>query len=508
MPRKGFEKARSGCITCKARKVKCDEAWPECLRCRISARICGGYRPPPPGSFSWNSLLQIRPSTIPCSGSSSAELRGLDFFRCIVAPALTNPLGNSFWKRSVCQVAVQEPATRYAVLAIGSLYERFDPLPDDPSTSDAYRAAVRYYNKALREVATSEHLGADTVLLISILFTCVEFLRGNAIAAIEHCRHAIHILSSTTQASPDTSAIIHHLSIFPLFFGATLSDFPPLRNPKGPSHHIHDLPRAVETLDWLMSKSVRLVRTFDPYRLGAIDIAEIPSSLILTQHELCRDLETWYTKFSALVQNFKPNDENRALLRILEMRWNICKIWVNIASYQDETFCDTFRDEFECIIKLAREDAASRSLSEPERPSVFKFEMGLSPLLHFILLKCRFLHLRLEALELLGSLACVRESLWDTRWMYAIGRRFIEREHGLKLLPWLANHGLERMHLDYALPSDDKRIRDSWLEDETQFHLDCNGSMVKRRRICFYVCDEVPGKVRIVRDWVYLSENC
>ncbi|KAI0551741.1 hypothetical protein F4679DRAFT_593167 [Xylaria curta] len=494
MPRKGFEKVRSGCITCKARKVKCDEARPECLRCRTSARICGGYRAPPPGSFSWSSLLQIRPSTIPCSAANSAELRGLDFFRCVVAPALTNPLGNSFWKRTVCQLALQEPATRYAVLAIGSLYEQFDLSSDAPPTSN-------------KQVATSEHLDAETILRISILFTCIEFLRGNAIAAIEHCRHGIHILDSIQQASPDTSAIIHHLSIFPFFFGATPSDFPPLRITKYPSNHCYDLSRAAETLDCLMSESTRLVRAFDPYRLGTIDMAEIPCSLITTQHELERDLDTWYTQFSILIQNSKLNDENRALLRILEMRWNVCKIWGRIASHLDEMFCDTFRDQFERIVQLAREEAASRSSSEPRKISVFKFEMGVSPLLHFVLLKCRFLQIRLEALELLRTLACVRESLWDSRLMYAIGRRFIEREHGLEPSPGSVGLELERTHLNHALPSDDKRIRDSWLDDETQFHVDRNGSRIRKRRISFYVCGEVPGGVRIVRDWIYLSEN-
>lgn len=36
-------KVRSGCTTCKQRKVKCDEAKPECLRCTKIGKICGGY---------------------------------------------------------------------------------------------------------------------------------------------------------------------------------------------------------------------------------------------------------------------------------------------------------------------------------------------------------------------------------------------------------------------------------------------------------------------------------
>lgn len=167
--------------------MKCDEGRPECLRCQTSGRVCEGYRAPPLGSFSWSSLLEVRPSTIPSSESSIAELRSLDFFRCIVAPALTSPLGKSFWTHPVCQLAIQEPATRHAVLSISLLYERFAHSTISTS-SNRQDLAVRYYNKAMRQIATSKYLDADTTLLISILFICIEFLRGNHFSAIEHCR--------------------------------------------------------------------------------------------------------------------------------------------------------------------------------------------------------------------------------------------------------------------------------------------------------------------------------
>ncbi|KAH4069175.1 hypothetical protein HBH98_012240 [Parastagonospora nodorum] len=43
-------KNRSGCKTCKIRKVKCDEEKPFCKRCTSTGRTCDGYdvtfRPP------------------------------------------------------------------------------------------------------------------------------------------------------------------------------------------------------------------------------------------------------------------------------------------------------------------------------------------------------------------------------------------------------------------------------------------------------------------------------
>ncbi|KAI0401664.1 hypothetical protein F4802DRAFT_579363 [Xylaria palmicola] len=507
MSRKGFEKVRSGCTTCKARKVKCDEGRPQCQRCRSSGRACGGYRTPPIGSFSWNDLLQVRPSTLPDSASSSTELRGLDFFRSVVAPALESPLTTSFWARRVSQLAIREPSTRHAVLAISSLYERFDPIARISPFSDDGIVAIRHYNKALRQVATANNLDADTALLTSILFTCIEFLRGNTVAAIEHCRHGTHILRSTGQVSPETSAVLHHLSIFPFFFGATLTDFPPLRNLENRPRDMLNLADAMEQLDCIMSNSVRLLRAFDSCRLGATDGAGTLSSLTMLQAELCRGLDTWHAGFTALIKGLRPSTENYSVIRLLEIRWHVCHIWVNIASEQDEMSCDRFQDQFARMVELAQEDIASRKLLRARGPATFKFEMGLSPLLHFVVLKCRFLKIRLAALRLLETYDCARESCWDAALMYAIGRRFIEREHGIQLPPRLAGVDLELFCSDSTLPSDRERIRDSYLEDESQSHVDCDGVRMTQRRIRFFMQDAVLGKVRTVRDWIYLPEK-
>jgi hypothetical protein len=36
-------RTRAGCLTCKRRRVKCDEAHPQCSRCLRAALVCEGY---------------------------------------------------------------------------------------------------------------------------------------------------------------------------------------------------------------------------------------------------------------------------------------------------------------------------------------------------------------------------------------------------------------------------------------------------------------------------------
>ncbi|PVI01753.1 hypothetical protein DM02DRAFT_654231 [Periconia macrospinosa] len=44
MTSQGIQKSKTGCITCRIRKVKCDEQKPFCKRCISTGRTCDGYR--------------------------------------------------------------------------------------------------------------------------------------------------------------------------------------------------------------------------------------------------------------------------------------------------------------------------------------------------------------------------------------------------------------------------------------------------------------------------------
>lgn len=87
--RLGAKKSRSGCITCKERRVKCDEERPECRRCLMSGRRCEGYSPSPASSAS---------SPIPDSPSMAlhvrdSEKRTYDYFLSCASHRLAGPFG-------------------------------------------------------------------------------------------------------------------------------------------------------------------------------------------------------------------------------------------------------------------------------------------------------------------------------------------------------------------------------------------------------------------------------
>ncbi|EPE04963.1 c6 zinc finger domain-containing protein [Ophiostoma piceae UAMH 11346] len=219
--RKGSKKVRSGCITCKIRKVKCDEAKPYCTRCTRTGRKCDGYldaaalairrrrrrrstHPDTSQDESTQSTPQLDTDQQYLAGLSAAgqrrgktassktslssspsvsawatsaqEKHAFDFFQNTTAPCLAGDLDAVFWRVLVLQVCHSEPAVRHAVLAISSLHEVFlRPSPSKTASvppSDASRVhefALQQYNKAIahllddmkRDKTSSEEDGGD-----------------------------------------------------------------------------------------------------------------------------------------------------------------------------------------------------------------------------------------------------------------------------------------------------------------------------------------------------------
>ncbi|PHH67178.1 hypothetical protein CDD81_2947 [Ophiocordyceps australis] len=67
-PKKEIKRrTKTGCLTCRKRRIKCDETHPTCNNCRKSKRDCLGYDPifrPQCGSGSVNSHIQPAPSSV------------------------------------------------------------------------------------------------------------------------------------------------------------------------------------------------------------------------------------------------------------------------------------------------------------------------------------------------------------------------------------------------------------------------------------------------------------
>lgn len=72
-------KSRNGCLTCKVKRLKCDESKPTCQQCRKRNVPCGGYKK----EFKWRPFEE-------CNRSAKSACKGKK-----VAPPAPRPVENS-----------------------------------------------------------------------------------------------------------------------------------------------------------------------------------------------------------------------------------------------------------------------------------------------------------------------------------------------------------------------------------------------------------------------------
>ncbi|KAI0007569.1 hypothetical protein F4779DRAFT_498806 [Xylariaceae sp. FL0662B] len=299
MARKGSPKVRTGCLTCKIRKVKCDEGKPHCKRCVTTGRKCDGYTTTTPSSsLSWHRPRHLFPGV-----DDAGEKRALQLFCQIAGPSLPGQMDPYFWTDIVIQFSSFAPAVRHSIVAIGSLYERVNSKPGSMQLLADNRFAFHHYNAAIRELKSMEN--EPLVLLVCVLFVCIEFLLGNRDAAIEHCKHGIFILenveNSCAWAKEYLSPIFRRLSVFPFFFGTSSTRFPKLL---GLDNKIpvsfKSLDEAQYYVDGLVTRTVRLVRQGDIYRLGVLRQRPVSPELLSERDSTRTMLDDWRNSFSGL----------------------------------------------------------------------------------------------------------------------------------------------------------------------------------------------------------------
>ncbi|KAI0850567.1 hypothetical protein F5Y00DRAFT_33329 [Daldinia vernicosa] len=503
MPRKGSHKVRTGCLTCKARKVKCDEGKPHCNRCITTGRACSGYVTKPSSGLLWN-----RPRQLFQSIDSASEGRALHFFCEKTAQFLSGATDPYFWTHLVMQFSNFEPAVRHSVIAISSLYEQFQAEGEKSHSGVQLRdnsLALQHYNAAIRELKTTDN--QPLVLLVCILFICIEFLQSNKETAIQHCKHGIALLDNANYswAREHLLPVFRRLSSFPFFFGAGTIDFPDLVFVDSPLPTSFDnYADAASAMDYLQSRTLRVTRLADAYRFGNLRYRTASSDLLEEQKVVVNLLDEWQVLFKGLdTRSMLPStpttelynlgiDFIQAMSRaILLVRYELSRITLAIAFEPNEMCYDQYLSGFQraldsCILVDSVLPDESRMPTTKREPQ-FIFETGFVVWLHLIATKCRVLNVRLEALRLIRILGVPRENLWELDQIYALARRVIEIEHGVVL----NDDGQPATAVQYpGLPPDERRVRFTIMEPRSSTYIDLNGNETCGWTVGFVMRDE------------------
>ncbi|KAL8798927.1 MAG: hypothetical protein Q9182_006274 [Xanthomendoza sp. 2 TL-2023] len=223
-PRSGGYHVKTGCLTCKARHLKCDEEKPECSKCKSTGRRCDGYgskkdvhplsttaekggravaKPEQP--LVKTACIRLTPVAFTLSGwdGSMDELRGFDYFRLQTSQDLAYSL-NASLQELVLQNSHHHDAIKHGAIALGLLGETIRINSSSPSSNTLPPAFAQHefarsqYYKAIRilqrDIGRDERGAVEIALISCFLFIVFEFLQGNDQSATTHLRSGLAIL--------------------------------------------------------------------------------------------------------------------------------------------------------------------------------------------------------------------------------------------------------------------------------------------------------------------------
>ncbi|KAF3065060.1 hypothetical protein GL218_01513 [Daldinia childiae] len=221
-------KVRSGCATCKSRRIKCDEGRPTCARCQRSRLPCKyensrTQNGSVPVSNSGDAGSQLAPG-IRLHDLEGHEVFYFDLFRNVVVGNLSLNGYKNFWTRTVLRESLRDECVRDCVLGTGALCRAMmdqihrlkQPgakslwmVPTDtlnPINTRYHRDALQFYTTAIskfrrRMLLEGSSIAPRTILIISILFIMFEAMQGNT-ETIDRLMHsAILALESSLSGS-------------------------------------------------------------------------------------------------------------------------------------------------------------------------------------------------------------------------------------------------------------------------------------------------------------------
>ena len=321
------------------------------------------------------------------------ERRGFHFFRCRTVSEITGYFPSTFWTSFVLQASHFEPAIFHAMIALSSIHKDYELNGHVYSGSIDHdgqqRFALQQSNKAIgylrSHLSLAERQSKEVVLIVCLLFICLETFQGNHQAAMAHLDSGMKILNSylrqdshstddAVMASPPNYQVIEeyivpvfarldiqastYLTRRPVHYELISRDPDSIASPPVPEvfssvNEAHD--SLNNQLHWTLHYQQRAMKHLF---IAATDSnAKLPDGIMntfLAAHAYqCRQAETWLpalNKFlSSSISKLSAKELRAALLLKLHHTTSIIVLAAIIFDYENEF--DDYVDEFDKISK-------------------------------------------------------------------------------------------------------------------------------------------------------------
>ncbi|KAK5028451.1 hypothetical protein LTS07_006542 [Exophiala sideris] len=418
----GYVPSHNGCLTCRTRRVKCDEVQPVCGPCSKGLRQCRPPRvfryqfKPPETPTSFSSRPQTRPTTHPqLLRGSHEERRAFDYFVHVVGPILAGIHDLEFWQKVVPRWSVSDSVVWLAIVSISRLYEQVKTATLDSFEQARFlpgcQWALDYHGRAIkayRQRLQSPNHDIPTALLSCILFALFEFELWNVdtalvlvqscfkmMALMKRCPSDLDVngkicnffarLSNLLSPSMTTSLITHKSPCARQMFRLSVLFIMPDR-----------LDEYRIRLYGLMHEATLVTRQADPKWISAEAVSA--DELFMRQTRILQSLEDWRQEILKF-RTERPCDSHTWLLSLLMMYYWTTYIHLSVCMSQQETKFDKHVNGFGEILHHAKIGLTFATSAKMRSP----FSVELCPVrpLFFTAFKCRHRRIRRQAVETL-----------------------------------------------------------------------------------------------------------
>ncbi|PYI25767.1 hypothetical protein BP00DRAFT_357622 [Aspergillus indologenus CBS 114.80] len=205
--RSGGKRSKTGCRTCRIRRIKCDETPEKCRNCSSTGRLCDGYevyRLPVAAKRGRDlSLSLATPVNTHVRWAVTSDQRRCFKFFC--DRTITDALGyydSQLWEQFMFQMANLEPAVCHAAIALGAAHQEVVLQGINFPGDDAKGRGVWYFY-ALEESARAFELlrrrnpqdpqMRQVTLLCCLLFVYMSLLQRDYNTAFRHLQAGLRV---------------------------------------------------------------------------------------------------------------------------------------------------------------------------------------------------------------------------------------------------------------------------------------------------------------------------
>ncbi|KAE9367259.1 hypothetical protein N431DRAFT_495543 [Stipitochalara longipes BDJ] len=232
--RRSNPKARTGCKTCKIRRVKCDEGKPTCERCRKFGVKCDGYGTELSNKRSTPHPIvpNLKPDFQPILWEPASTLfkseKDYRYFQSFcekTALQLDGFVPTDLWSRLMLQACERSQAVRYGIVAIAALDLTSDAslsrlqtshLASDSLDPNAHHQfALQQYGLAVRHMRNSLSKGDQdlpTILMTCLVIICFEAFHGNHESAFSQLDIGLKMIEQAAKTDTTSTRLEDGLS--------------------------------------------------------------------------------------------------------------------------------------------------------------------------------------------------------------------------------------------------------------------------------------------------------